>query len=77
MKKDLSLYIHIPFCNSKCNYCSFNSFENCIGLQDEYVKRVIEEKCNIVINAVDISKKRHSQQSGHYGHYGLYGGYGS
>ena len=34
-------------------------------------------KCNIVINAVDISKKRHSQQYGHYGHYGLYGGYGS
>ena len=25
MKKDLSLYIHMPFCSSKCNYCSFVS----------------------------------------------------
>gem|GEM_PF-308800 len=22
----LSLYIHIPFCQSKCNYCAFSSF---------------------------------------------------
>ena len=26
MKKTMSLYIHIPFCNSKCNYCNFVSF---------------------------------------------------
>ncbi|KAI4453128.1 translation factor guf1-related [Holotrichia oblita] len=26
MKKDLSLYIHIPFCKSKCAYCDFLSF---------------------------------------------------
>ena len=26
MKKSMSLYIHIPFCNSKCNYCNFLSF---------------------------------------------------
>ncbi len=25
MKKDLSIYIHIPFCYSKCYYCDFNS----------------------------------------------------
>lgn len=25
MRKGLSLYLHIPFCNSKCNYCSFVS----------------------------------------------------
>lgn len=25
MKKDLGLYIHIPFCVKKCNYCDFNS----------------------------------------------------
>ena len=26
MRKPLSLYIHIPFCKSKCNYCAFTSF---------------------------------------------------
>ena len=25
---ELSLYIHIPFCRSKCGYCSFTSFAN-------------------------------------------------
>lgn len=25
MKNNLGLYIHIPYCNSKCNYCSFVS----------------------------------------------------
>ena len=27
MSRDLGLYIHIPFCRSKCRYCSFVSFE--------------------------------------------------
>ena len=26
MKKTLGLYIHIPFCERKCNYCGFLSF---------------------------------------------------
>ncbi len=25
-KKALSIYIHIPFCKSKCSYCDFNSY---------------------------------------------------
>lgn len=28
MKKDLSLYVHIPFCVSKCIYCDFLSFSD-------------------------------------------------
>lgn len=30
-------YIHIPFCRSKCNYCSFISFID-LELKDEYLK---------------------------------------
>ena len=35
MKKELSLYIHIPFCNSKCNYCNFVS---CVGTEQEKLR---------------------------------------
>ena len=31
------LYIHIPFCDSKCGYCGFNSLTNMIGFKDEYL----------------------------------------
>ena len=26
MDESLSLYVHIPFCRSKCAYCDFNSY---------------------------------------------------
>ncbi|WP_456479403.1 radical SAM family heme chaperone HemW [Nautilia sp.] len=30
------LYIHIPFCDSKCNYCAFNSYTNINHLKKQY-----------------------------------------
>ncbi|MCV6606855.1 MAG: coproporphyrinogen III oxidase family protein, partial [Campylobacterales bacterium] len=33
------VYIHIPFCDSKCGYCSFNSFTD-KSLIDEYFKKL-------------------------------------
>jgi oxygen-independent coproporphyrinogen-3 oxidase len=30
------LYIHIPFCDSKCNYCAFNSYTNINHLKKYY-----------------------------------------
>jgi oxygen-independent coproporphyrinogen-3 oxidase len=32
------LYIHIPFCDSKCHYCSFNSYVDLFPLRSDYMK---------------------------------------
>lgn len=34
MKKNFGIYIHIPFCHSKCNYCNFYSVVNKSTLND-------------------------------------------
>jgi oxygen-independent coproporphyrinogen-3 oxidase len=44
----LSLYIHIPFCNQKCKYCSFNIFpvnniENSHKIIDNYISSLEKE----------------------------------
>lgn len=39
----VSLYIHIPFCKKKCNYCDFLSFEDKIDEIDKYILALIEE----------------------------------
>ena len=44
--KEIGIYIHIPFCKSKCNYCDFNSFakkDDCIDNYINAVKQEIEE----------------------------------
>ncbi len=41
--KELGLYIHIPFCASKCKYCSFNSYACKDDLQQEYIKALVKE----------------------------------
>ncbi len=42
-KKELGVYIHIPFCAKKCIYCDFVSFENKLNLQSQYVEKLLEE----------------------------------
>jgi len=41
MKKRLGIYIHIPFCASKCSYCDFYSLSGCDHLMPEYHKALI------------------------------------
>ncbi|SEG13171.1 oxygen-independent coproporphyrinogen-3 oxidase [Eubacterium ruminantium] len=44
MKKNLSLYIHIPFCLKKCIYCDFLSFANCSYAQQlQYIDALQQE----------------------------------
>ena len=36
MPKRLGIYIHIPFCASKCGYCDFNSAADCDKLMPRF-----------------------------------------
>ncbi len=35
------LYIHIPFCDSKCYYCSFNSYVDKFHLKESYMQALL------------------------------------
>ena len=44
MKKNLGIYVHIPFCVSKCSYCDFLSFDNCsYAVQLQYIDALVQE----------------------------------
>ncbi|WP_304942063.1 radical SAM family heme chaperone HemW [Vallitalea guaymasensis] len=55
--KNISLYIHIPFCKSKCNYCDFLSFDNKDSVKKEYVNALINEIKNYSDFAKDYNVK--------------------
>ena len=40
--KNIGLYIHIPYCITKCNYCSFNSLGS-PGVPTEYISSLLAE----------------------------------
>ena len=48
--KYLSIYVHIPFCKSKCYYCSFCSFANSEKIYEEYFKTLNYEIENSALN---------------------------
>ncbi|MGL6025199.1 MAG: radical SAM family heme chaperone HemW [Cetobacterium sp.] len=37
------MYIHIPFCLNKCNYCDFLSFKSTVEEREKYVDSLIKE----------------------------------
>ncbi|MCL2564367.1 MAG: radical SAM family heme chaperone HemW [Defluviitaleaceae bacterium] len=39
----LSVYVHIPFCEKKCNYCDFNSFANMEEHYENYIDALVVE----------------------------------
>ena len=41
--EDVGIYIHIPFCISKCYYCDFISFPRLDNRVDEYIDYLIKE----------------------------------
>ncbi len=42
-KKELGIYIHIPFCKQKCYYCDFISFANKNEKQEQYINAIKKE----------------------------------
>lgn len=42
-KPALSLYLHTPFCTSKCGYCDFNSYEGLDHLVPDYTPALVRE----------------------------------
>lgn len=44
------IYVHIPFCQKKCQYCDFISFANCEkNIKEKYVKALLAEIKNTKI----------------------------
>ena len=43
MKKDLGLYLHIPFCMQKCGYCDFLSAAGSGEEKENYVQALEKE----------------------------------
>ncbi len=39
----ISLYIHVPFCHTKCPYCDFNTFQGIDDLKGPYVDAMVRE----------------------------------
>jgi oxygen-independent coproporphyrinogen-3 oxidase len=41
--RPLSIYMHIPFCTTKCTYCAFNTYINLEHLVEPFVEALIRE----------------------------------
>ncbi len=42
-RNSLSIYLHIPFCTTKCTYCAFNTYINLEALIEPFVHALIRE----------------------------------
>ncbi len=47
MSKLLSIYVHLPFCSSRCGYCDFNTYTGYDHLKDSYIDALVGEVTSV------------------------------
>lgn len=62
MERLLGLYIHIPFCRSKCDYCDFYSLADCEDRMDAYQKALLAH-----LKAVSAQLKQYQVDTVYFG----------
>ena len=50
MNNEIGIYIHIPFCISKCFYCDFTSYAN----RENMIEKYIYALCNGILAKAEI-----------------------
>ena len=57
MNNYIELYVHIPFCEKKCNYCDFLSFKADDTIKEKYIENLVSEisKKSFIANNMIVS----------------------
>ena len=53
--REIGLYIHIPFCAHKCNYCDFVSFGDKLDKVDKYIEKLKSEIISYKLEQYEIT----------------------